>query len=383
MLTVFHVNRFGWISPSLTFVHVHGSVPAAMQVPLKVWRRCSKLAATSNFLQQTGAVYAAYALFGAVESAGILPQWLPDGTVAPVLGTTAKRMAATAKQQLLDSGLLQQLPALLTDAALQLQAVAGLQPATDVQRVGVSEAARGVPDSPDQAAYLARNVVSLMHMVHRMTPVYTANSSIGASCVPPTEHMALAIWQYLSTVPALQPDQQDGGQAASSGQHSTVLTDTQLKLSSGSWQLAEMCLKLATAALNLHPSIVGHAGRAGRTAAQRSTPETRTAQAAVSTRHHLECVCFIISTLQLVPMIKSHQQSHLLQQQASSSTISPAAKNALCELAGRVPAPLQMMLRQLGCSTHAALWQALQFIDSRPAFSTTELEYEFGWFVSK
>lgn len=341
-----------------------------------MWRRCSQLAATSNCQKQAGAVLAAYALFASARDAGILPPFAQPGITTPVLGPSALRMAAAIKQQLLDSGLLQQLPALITDAALQLQAVAGVRPATGVQRDGVTAAARGTLDHPGRAQCQASNVASLTHMVHRLTPVFSVSSSIGASCLPPIQHLALAVWQFLGTLPALQPDEPDG-QAGISGQDSTILTDTQQLLSGSSWEQAAWCLKEVSAAVfKIKPSTSVNAGRPA--AAQDST-ERRIANAAVLTRHHFECLCFTISTLQLVPMVKSHPQAQMLQQD-SITVVGSAAKQVLSELAGQVPESLQRMLRQLGCSTHVAIWQALQFIKRtvRPAFTSTVLDDQIG-----
>lgn len=79
---------------------------------LKLWRTCSELAATRNFYKATYAAMAAYVTLQCTQKAS----------------TSAVSIALT--QQLGQSGLLEHLPSLITDAALQLQAVAGVWPAS-------------------------------------------------------------------------------------------------------------------------------------------------------------------------------------------------------------------------------------------------------------
>jgi hypothetical protein len=212
----------------------------------------------------------------------------------------------------------------------------------------------------------------------------------------PAQHLSLSVWQYLSTVPALQPNQQDS-QTASSGQHGTVLrlTDTLLELARRARGLSAACSTAVTAALesqrlpSTSPATAAFLSRlvpVGGGAS--STPQAKAAEAAVLTRHdmhvggglfykifyiHMECLCLHSTSLQLSLLIKRTQQ-----QQASSPTAGPSAEQLLSDLVPQVPKPLQRMLRQLGCSPHAALWQALWMTQDYQGWSCSHIEDELS-----
>jgi hypothetical protein len=329
----------------------------------KVWRKCSSLAATSNTYKEAAAVYEAHTLLASLCDAGILPPCTHSSTAAThVLRPAITGMAKDIKQQLLASTLL------LTNAALQLQAAAGVRAVTETQQ----DPACSTPSHPvSRAENQAVNMISLMFMIHHLTPVFSDSSNIGASCLMPAQHLAHASWQYLSTVPGLQPSQQDGQTASSSSssQHSTVLTEAQLALSSLAWELTGISSNAVSAALeSQHP--VSHAASAstnqsapvGREAGSPQgfrTPQASTADAAVRTRHYMECLCLQVVHLQLALLIKYHQRQEQQQRRASSSAAGSSAEQAVSDLGPQLPAPLQRMLRQLGCRPHAALWHAL------------------------
>jgi hypothetical protein len=135
-------------------------------VPLKVWRKCSALAATSNTYKAAAAVYGAHTLLASLRDAGILLACIPDSNATPVLGPAAIRMAKDVKHQLLASTLLQQLPALVTDAALQLQVAAGVRPATETQHANMTGVASGSPGHPtSHAECQAVNIINLMYII--------------------------------------------------------------------------------------------------------------------------------------------------------------------------------------------------------------------------
>jgi hypothetical protein len=345
------------------------------QVLLKVWRQCSALAATSNTCKAAAAVYGAHTLLACLRDAGILPGTL-DSTAPSVLGPAATRMAKDVKQQLLASTLLQQLPALLTDAALQLQVAAGVRAATETQHTSVQDPACSTPSHPaSRAENQAVNIISLVLMIHHLMPVFTDSSDVGASCLLPAQHLGLAIWQYLSTVPALQPSQQDGQTTSCSSQPSIVLTEAQLQLSSLAWELSTMSRNAVSAAIESQRSVCTDSQSASPAASQGtgqlaparraagspqgvSTLHARTADAAVWTRHHMESLCLGIVHMQLALLIKHAQKQEQLQHRASSTAAGVSAEQLRPDSLPQVPAPIQRMLLQLGCSPHAAQWQA-------------------------
>jgi hypothetical protein len=179
--------------------------------------------------------------------------------------------------------------------------------------------------------------------------------------------------QYLSTVPALHLDQPTVQPANNSSQRSAppmvpLITEYQQSLLQMSYRLAGMCTTAVCNALILVPSM---SERAGRATAQNGTPQAKIADAAVVSRHHIECLCSRIAILQVSLLVNSTQQ-----QKAGSINPTPEPPPLkLSELAGQVPAPVKRLLRQLGCSTHVALWQAIYFLSDHPQFSCSHIEH--------
>lgn len=242
---------------------------------------------------------------------------------------------------------------------------------------GVASGSPGHPTSHAECQVV--NIINMMYIIDNLTPVFLDSSDLGASCLHPAQHLSLSVWQYLSTVPALQPNQQDS-QTASSGQHGTVLklTDTLLELARRARGLSAACSTAVTAALesqrlpSTSPATAAFLSRlvpVGGGAS--STPQAKAAEAAVLTRHDMECLCLQTTSLQLSLLIKRTQQ-----QQPSSPTAGPSAEQLLTDLVPQVPKPLQRMLRQLGCSPHAALWQALWMTQDYQGWSCSHIEDE-------
>ena len=349
----------------------------------------SALAATSNTYKADAAVYGAHTLLASLRDAGILPDTL-DSIAPSVQGPAATRMAKDVKQQLLASTLLQQLPALLTNAALQLQAAAGVTAATETQQASMADPACSTSQPASNAENQAVNVISLMFMIHNLTPIFSDSSDVGASCLPPAQHLVLAIRQFFTTLPALQPSQQDSQADSCSGQHSTLLTAAQLQLSSLAWELFTMSSNAVAAAVESqrHISAVsalthspaasnrpGHVAPASREAGSPqglSTPQARIADAAVRTRHHMEALCLGIVQLQLGLLIKHKQKQEQQQHRASTPAAGLSAEQLRYDSLPQVPAPIQWMLLQLGCNPHASRWQALRSVHDAPGTSQSD-----------
>jgi hypothetical protein len=230
-----------------------------------------------------------------------------------------------------------------------------VQPAAGVQHAVLVGFADGDPNLPHFTESQALTTVYFLALLDSFTPVYSASSSIGATCLLPAQHLMLALQQYLSTVPVLQANQQHTQAANCSGLPSAPLTAHQLELSRRSVELARLCSHAVSAALNQDPS---NSPRAGGAAALSSNPTACVAHAAVLGRHHIECASLYHANLQLALLIRTELQK----QQASSSPARPSKGPLLSDLAAQVPAPLQRLLQQLGCSTVAALWQALHLL---------------------
>jgi hypothetical protein len=261
---------------------------------------------------------------------------LPNGHVPPVAqDSNTRSTAAELEQQLHNSGLLQHLPALVTAVARQLLPAAGVPAAGDLP--SDKPQCNGVPYVVVELR--ADHVTLLLSAIHCLTPLFSANSSTGASCLLPAQRLAVAAQQYLSTVLARQPGQQDGRTAVSSSQHSAALTASQQRLSSQTRRLAVLCTNAVSAALDqADPEDPDISDCCGRPAEQYNTLSAKIPHAAVGSRHHMECLCLQIATKQLALMMKRNQQ-------ASSTVAGPTAERLLSELASCVPAPLQGLLR--------------------------------------
>jgi hypothetical protein len=95
-------------------------------MPLKLWQKCSRLAATRHFCKASAAVTAAWTVLQCMHTAGIISV---GHNPAAAHTSSTNSISAALQQQLQQSGLLEHLPTLLTDAAHQLRAVSGVWPA--------------------------------------------------------------------------------------------------------------------------------------------------------------------------------------------------------------------------------------------------------------
>jgi hypothetical protein len=312
-----------------------------------VFKLCSELAATRQFFKVDCAIIAACMILAGTCDTNAAPA---TGSLGPA--HTSTRFEAAMTQQLQMSKLLEHLPTLITDAALQLQAVAGVWPAS----VQAADKARFEPMldgcascglSPgkfaEDRAYMTYQV--LKYVDHDLT---SAGSELSADRLPATQHLVLATWQYLSTI---LPDRQCGD-ASRIRQGSSLPTATQQRLGQVAITFGMLCTRAVDKALEQDPSISASAGTAP--AGMRRTPQVMTAHAAVLRRHHLESASFSTVILQLMLKIKAQQQESTTSAGQSSAT----QQSTLA--VGDVPAPLGQLLQQLGVSISAAVWAATQ-----------------------
>jgi hypothetical protein len=317
-------------------------------VPLKVFKRCSELAATDHFLKTECAVGAMYVM---------LEGTCRTSTVSAA-AQTGNRLAAAVMQQLQKSKLLEQLPSLIRDAALQLQAVAGVWPASvqaadkarfEAMLYGCSRCGRHPGEFAEGRAYITYLTLGC---IDKLLPVSSSARVLSSDVLLDAQHLVIASWQYLSTV---LPDHQSGGKP-STGQGSAVPTAIQQQLAQASITIAMRCTVIVDATLAKDPSITTSTGAAP--AGMRRTAGVMTTHAAVLSRHHVECTSFCMVILQLMLQIKTDQEP---QESVANAGLGPAAQRRPPErAAGQVPAPLDRLLRQLGVSSSAAVWAATQ-----------------------
>jgi hypothetical protein len=301
---------------------------------------CSKLAATRHFLKTDCAMAASYMMLEGTR-----------GTSTVLAGAqNGNRLAAAVMQQLQKSKLLEHLPTLITDAALQLQAVAGVWPAS----VQAADKARfelmlscGLPPGKFAQDH-AIKTYQVLRCVDKLLSVTSTDSVLSADRVLATQHLVLASWQYLSTV---LPGRQSGGEP-STGQGVSVPTEFQQQLARISTEFAESCTAAVDTALEHDPSVSATPGKVP--AGIRMTPEIMTAHAAVLSRHHIECTALWMAILQF--MLNMMQE----QQQGSNATAGPSQQSPSGLAFKQVPAPLDRLLQQLGVSSSAAIWAATQ-----------------------
>lgn len=87
-----------------------------LQVPLRIWHQCSTLASAHNPNKSQLAA----------SSALLIPQVVKASALCTANSSSHNSLLSKLREQLQQSGFLEHLPALLTDAALQLQAAAGI-----------------------------------------------------------------------------------------------------------------------------------------------------------------------------------------------------------------------------------------------------------------
>jgi hypothetical protein len=326
----------------------------ALQVLLKVFQKCGQLAATGQFFKTDCAATAAcMMLAGSICGIGAAPA---AGSLS--VAHTSTRLKAAVTEQLQKSKLLELLPTLITHAALQLQAVAGVWPAS----IQAADKARFDPmldgctlcgrHPGEFAEARADTACQIFGCVEELLPFTTGGSTPIADRLPAAQHLVLASWQYLSTV---MPKSRSSGDA-STGQDSTAVTASQQQLAQTSLKLAIASTSAVNIALEQDPSISSRPGKAP--AGVLNTPEMMTAHAAVLSRHHMECMGLWMVILQLKIRIKTHQAQ---QDSTANTNLGPGAQQMPPKLAaGQVPASLDRLLQQLGVSSSAAVFAATQ-----------------------
>ena len=309
-------------------------------------KRCSDLAATRHFFKADCAITAAWMILEGTCNTSTAPT---RGSLGPAHNSTHIKAAVT--QQLQKSGLVEHLDTLITDAALQLRAAAGVWPAN----IPAADKARFEPmldgwpyNEQHPGEFAERRALKTYQIVYGVDHLlHSAGSALSVDRLLATQHLVLASWQYLSTI---LPDCQSGDES-STLPDSAAPTVSQQDLARASTEYAMLCTAAVDKALDQDPSISTSAGMAP--VGMRRTPEVMTAHAAVVSRHHMECTSFVTVMLQLMLKIKTQQQDS-----SSNAGQSPLKQSTLA--AAQVPAPLHQLLKQLGVSSRAAVWAATQ-----------------------
>lgn len=160
-----------------------------------MWRICSQLATTGHYCKAACAVAAALA---------VLQGLLEDGRSSSPhqIYTAALRphLAADVTAQLRQSGLLEHLPTLLTDASGQLHAVAGVWPAAiePADRARFEPMLHLWPEPALLAEQRAVHTMNLLMSVDGVLPISRGGTVHSAGCLMAGEHLVVASWQYLS-----------------------------------------------------------------------------------------------------------------------------------------------------------------------------------------
>lgn len=330
------------------------------QVPLQLWQACNQLASVRNPYTSKLATQAAALI---VSISGSL--FRPNGK------HSCRRVLAKLQQQFQQSGFLQQLPTMLSDAALQLQASAGIISQTDkVQLQDIQASLRG--DWADQWAML------LLEMLD--TPLFPefrydpdsfqgshAGSMLAARCVLPAEHLVLASRQYLSK---LRQDPQHRADPAG------CPTNVQHALAEAIHRASFLCLKLVETSLVCSSRAQLQHSRPPSEARQRNSSPAAGVDAAehimheaVRSRHHMECLASCAAVLHAALISRRHC-TEAADTTAASTVLegAPAAAAGVdaavsqwlpFQLADQMPVTVQRVLQQLGCTGEAALWEAM------------------------
>jgi hypothetical protein len=285
-----------------------------LQVPLKIWRYCSTLASAHN----------PYKSQLAVNAAVLIPDILVLRRIAKpeIFGRCdSTHVLSKLREQLQQSGFLEHLPGLLTDAALQLQAAAGIWPATE------QDEARDVRQSipSERIALHAARVFQLLE--NPVFPRMSVNpgSMLDACCFLPTEHLALACMQYLSTVLQELQHMTDPAWRPSKVQEMLCTTSTRVSM---------VCAGLAKAAMTHEPQVTTASTPTGpySPAAMLITHE------AVRSRHHMECLSLNIAVVQLAHLVHKYRQA------SGTTNRDQASSGLLIQLADKV----MLVVRELG-----------------------------------
>jgi hypothetical protein len=172
----------------------------------------------------------------------VLDSYVEAAGLCDSSNSTYQSLLLKLRKQLQQSGLLEHIPALLTDAALQLQAAAGIWPAT-----GQGEA-RGVMQSipREQAECNAALVFQLLEIPVFPAFAHDTDSMLDAHCVLPAEHLVLACMQYLSTVLQDRQHRIDPAWRPS---------EVQEMLATESFKLSRVCVNLVSGAMMHEPEM--------------------------------------------------------------------------------------------------------------------------------
>lgn len=349
-----------------------------LQLPFKVWQLCSKLMETGMPYKATIAVEAAFEMVRSTISRDLNPE---------DLGTNKNHAAIRANlrglpQQLEQSGLLEQLPLLLTLISQKLQnsavvaAAAAGQADHAVERLHAAAAAAscaafGRTDSsaapewepaedPDE---LASNALNIFTDVILLLPDYPTSTVAGRACLLAAMHLVVASRQYLSTCSSILQRQAPGQRLKLL---SVMATDT-----------AAGC---AAAVKDLYDSSDDSSS------ADSSSAYAQMAQQLPQDVRYVECTAFSIALWMLMPLVRKYQKRHnQSQQQLDLFVTGPGGPRASVgrsvvgqsqwaphALVDKVPQPVTDLLQALGCSREAALWAAWGFWRDLPADTITD-----------
>jgi hypothetical protein len=145
-------------------------------------QKCSQLAEARHLYKAAGAMLAANVLLDTMLKAATFDDVVRQHqllSAGPAAGSTRwGNLAAGLLSQLQQSGLLEQLPALVTDAAYQLQAVAGVWPASVEAAVKArfEEAVRLRPKPGVHAEWQADIAGLLLSTINKLHTVATGGS---------------------------------------------------------------------------------------------------------------------------------------------------------------------------------------------------------------
>ena len=351
-----------------------------MQVLLKL---CSQLAATRHFAKAACAVDAAYMLLQCMQT-GMVVGVGPGAMEARTTPSLAASSAAVA-QQLQQSGLLQHLPTLLTDAAHLLQAVAGVWPvsaaAADTARF--EHVLRVCPEPAEFAEWQAINTQQLLIRASQLAKVIMAGSQTGTCCLRAAEHLVLASWQYLSTVLQDSPRSQRSREFGTT-EHFIPATNAQQQLTNSSTGLGVICLLAGSEAHKKASSASASSSTGAAPSDQQQDPGAGPAHPAVFSRQHVECVALCMVILQLTLHMRSQQDKHASSASTNTGHGSSTPQQSFSGPAAavQVPAPLHKLLQQLGVSSSAAVWALVQSSATFPLMmSSPQIEAHISSFA--
>lgn len=317
-----------------------------LQVPFKILQACSELAKSRNRMRASLAITSATALFTAAHDAGFIPGHHNNSSSSNQLNS----LGVSLRQQLEQSGLLQQLPALLTVTAQQLEHTPTAA-ATNQESVNAGPSADDTVRAACRAWYVSEegqsmSLLWLVSKVCKLVPDFLSSHAAGSLCLLPSARLAMGVLRHVSSKTA---GQQQAAAAANSAANMEL-------------QLDRLSVTNSVSALSTAVDVVTHAMHVvvAADSARTAGSALRHAEEVLLSPYILQCVCFVTAIAALMPVVTQSCRQQPQVQQAQHQQVPDCSDDQCTHLSTcQVPQPIEKMLQQMGCSKEVALLGAL------------------------